>query len=109
MTFGQSVGTCLHKYVQFDGRASRPEYWWFVLFTVLVETVPAVIGAIVMVIGLPAQDGGVANTAMVAIGGTLIGMNRPGFDAGSDSTKGWESCLHRGSTRRSCGSVRFAW
>ena len=74
MTFGQSVGTCLHKYVQFDGRASRPEYWWFVLFTVLVETVPAVIGAIVMVIGLPAQDGGVANTAMVAIGGTLIGI-----------------------------------
>ena len=24
--------TCLTKYVDFDGRASRPEFWWFVLF-----------------------------------------------------------------------------
>ena len=31
-----SVRTCLSKYATFDGRASRPEFWWFYLFTVLV-------------------------------------------------------------------------
>jgi uncharacterized membrane protein YhaH (DUF805 family) len=25
------------KYVDFNGRASRPEYWWFYLFTVLLS------------------------------------------------------------------------
>lgn len=37
MTFGESITTCLAKYADFDGRASRSEYWWFYLFTVLVN------------------------------------------------------------------------
>ncbi len=37
MTFGQSISTCLSKYVDFNGRASRPEFWWFYLFTVLMS------------------------------------------------------------------------
>jgi len=37
MTFGESVSTCLHKYVDFNGRAARSEYWWFFLFCVLVD------------------------------------------------------------------------
>jgi len=37
MTFGESVSACLHKYVDFNGRASRSEYWWFFLFSVLVD------------------------------------------------------------------------
>lgn len=36
MTFGGSVSTCLHKYFDFNGRASRSEYWWFFLFGFLV-------------------------------------------------------------------------
>jgi uncharacterized membrane protein YhaH (DUF805 family) len=32
MDFSQAVQTCLRKYADFSGRASRPEYWWFVLF-----------------------------------------------------------------------------
>lgn len=33
MDFVTSVKTCLlEKYANFEGRASRPEYWWFVLF-----------------------------------------------------------------------------
>ncbi|MBQ0128402.1 MAG: DUF805 domain-containing protein [bacterium] len=39
MTFGQSVATCLSKYVSFNGRASRSEYWWFYLFNFLVGLV----------------------------------------------------------------------
>lgn len=32
--FGTSIKTCLKdKYVSFSGRASRSEYWYFVLFT----------------------------------------------------------------------------
>ena len=32
-----SVITCLQKYVGFEGRASRSEYWWFFLITVLIS------------------------------------------------------------------------
>ena len=35
MTFVESIRTCFQKYVTFDGRATRSEYWWFVLFTFL--------------------------------------------------------------------------
>lgn len=39
MTFGQSVRTCLgQKYLfKFQGRASRSEFWWFMLFIFLVN------------------------------------------------------------------------
>ena len=35
MTFGKAIATCFAKYVDFKGRASRPEFWWFYLFTIL--------------------------------------------------------------------------
>ncbi len=35
MTFGNAISTCLSKFFDFNGRASRPEYWWFYLFSVL--------------------------------------------------------------------------
>jgi len=34
-TFFGSIRTCLTKYADFDGRASRAETWWFVLFVLL--------------------------------------------------------------------------
>jgi uncharacterized membrane protein YhaH (DUF805 family) len=37
MTFQDSVKVCLSKYTDFSGRATRSEYWWFVLFIVLVS------------------------------------------------------------------------
>ena len=36
MTFYESIRECLTKYAEFNGRASRPEFWWFMLFIVLV-------------------------------------------------------------------------
>ena len=36
MTFGQSISHCLRNFAVFKGRAARSEYWWFVLFTLLV-------------------------------------------------------------------------
>ncbi len=32
MGFKEAVMTCLNKYLTFSGRASRSEFWWFVLF-----------------------------------------------------------------------------
>ena len=37
MTFGKAIKTCLSKYAVFTGRARRAEYWYFVLFMVLVS------------------------------------------------------------------------
>ena len=36
MLFIQSIKTCFQKYVIFNGRASRSEFWWFTLFICLV-------------------------------------------------------------------------
>ncbi|MGB4810931.1 MAG: DUF805 domain-containing protein [Methylophilaceae bacterium] len=36
MTFVDSVKTCLSKYVDFKGRATRSEYWWFYLAFLLI-------------------------------------------------------------------------
>jgi uncharacterized membrane protein YhaH (DUF805 family) len=35
MTFAESIKACFAKYADFNGRASRSEYWWFFLFAVL--------------------------------------------------------------------------
>jgi uncharacterized membrane protein YhaH (DUF805 family) len=33
MTFIDAIKICFTKYADFNGCASRPEYWWWVLFT----------------------------------------------------------------------------
>ena len=35
MDMSQSIKTCFAKYIEFNGRASRSEYWWFFLFVFL--------------------------------------------------------------------------
>jgi uncharacterized membrane protein YhaH (DUF805 family) len=35
MDFGQAIATGFKKYVTFSGRASRSEYWFWVLFTII--------------------------------------------------------------------------
>jgi len=37
--FAESVRTCFSSYAVFQGRASRSEFWWFFLFSVLVSLV----------------------------------------------------------------------
>ena len=39
MQFQDSVKTCLNKYVDFKGRASRSEFWWFILFLTVLNLV----------------------------------------------------------------------
>ena len=38
MTFSESIRVCLRKYAEFEGRASRSEFWWFVLFCLLIAS-----------------------------------------------------------------------
>ena len=35
MTFTESIRTCFRKYADFNGRAARSEFWWWMLFNVL--------------------------------------------------------------------------
>jgi uncharacterized membrane protein YhaH (DUF805 family) len=37
MTFQDSIRVCLSKYADFNGTASRPEFWWFILFVFVVS------------------------------------------------------------------------
>lgn len=46
MDFKQAVTTCLKKYVEFNGRAGRPEFWWFALACVVAALVVGVISDI---------------------------------------------------------------
>lgn len=43
MTFKESIIICFKKYADFNGRASRPEYWWFFLFSILIYATASVI------------------------------------------------------------------
>lgn len=47
MNFGQAISTCFSKYATFSGRASRPEFWWFFLFQILISIVASMFGDIV--------------------------------------------------------------
>lgn len=48
MSFVQSVETCLKKYTDFSGIASRSEYWWFFLFNILMSTVGSIADGILL-------------------------------------------------------------
>lgn len=47
MNFGQAISTCFSKYATFSGRASRPEFWWFFLFQLLVSIAASMLGDLV--------------------------------------------------------------
>lgn len=43
MNFGQAIKTVFSKYAVFEGRASRPEFWWWILFTTIVYAATGII------------------------------------------------------------------
>ncbi|MFC6235710.1 DUF805 domain-containing protein, partial [Leucobacter soli] len=42
-TFGQAIKRFFKQYADFNGRASRSEYWWVSLFVFLVQLVPIIL------------------------------------------------------------------
>jgi uncharacterized membrane protein YhaH (DUF805 family) len=47
MTFFESIKTCFSKYADFDGRASRSEFWWWVLFVFLASSAASILSPVV--------------------------------------------------------------
>lgn len=45
MNFQESIKVCFSKYADFSGRASRSEYWWFILFLFLGSAAAAMISS----------------------------------------------------------------
>jgi uncharacterized membrane protein YhaH (DUF805 family) len=43
MGFGQAISAGFRKYVNFSGRACRSEYWYWILFTIIVGLMAAII------------------------------------------------------------------
>jgi len=56
MDFQQSIKVCFQKYSTFEGRAARSEYWWFVLFILLISIATNVLD-LVMFTGLAREIG----------------------------------------------------
>ena len=52
MSFTDSIKICFQKYIDFSGRASRSEYWWFFLFSFIVRIVTFWIPFLGIIIGL---------------------------------------------------------
>ena len=46
MTFTESVQTCFKKYADFTGRATKSEFWWWVLFALLISMAAQTLGDI---------------------------------------------------------------
>jgi uncharacterized membrane protein YhaH (DUF805 family) len=72
MGFTEAVRTVLkQKYATFSGRASRSEYWWFILFYMLVLFAMAFVAGVA---GAFSNQGGVSALATVflVIGGLFI-------------------------------------
>ena len=47
MTFGESIKTVFGKYVDFEGRARRSEFWYFMLFVFILDAVLWLLGHLV--------------------------------------------------------------
>jgi len=66
MTFPDAVKTCLAKYATFSGRATRSEYWFFVLFAFLVLLGASILDNVLdVVVFAPVLEGNILAGAVV--------------------------------------------
>lgn len=61
MTFTEAVTSVFQKYATFSGRATRSEYWWFMLFVILVNIVLSIVAEAIHTPILP----GIASLALL--------------------------------------------
>ena len=43
MTFAESIRICFAKYADFNGRATRSEFWWWVLFVFIASSAASIV------------------------------------------------------------------
>jgi len=67
MSFTDAVRSGFSKYATFEGRATRSEFWWWYLFTVLVGLVAYVPYLVLLGIGAATSDGGGAVSGVVTL------------------------------------------
>ncbi|MBC7906618.1 MAG: DUF805 domain-containing protein [Rhodospirillaceae bacterium] len=71
MDFVTAVKTCLNKYATFQGRASRSEYWFFTLFTVIVPIIASIMDG-----GMDLGPFEVLATLALLLPSTSVGVRR---------------------------------
>lgn len=62
MNFTGAISHCLSNYASFSGRASRSEYWYFVLFSILLNFVVS------FVVGMVSDMAGILANLLIAFG-----------------------------------------
>jgi uncharacterized membrane protein YhaH (DUF805 family) len=69
LTFPDAVRACWSKYATFSGRATRSEYWFFVLFAFLVVVAASILDSMLnLVVFEPAMGGNMlASVAMLVL------------------------------------------
>jgi len=68
MSFSEAVKSGFDHYVKFDGRASRPAYWWWTLFALLAGIAASILDAIIF-------NGSEVLTIIVSLGLFLPGLS----------------------------------
>ena len=61
MGFSQAIASCMGKYANFQGRATRGEYWWFYLFQILLTWGASIVGSLTL------GDSGYMLTGLVSL------------------------------------------
>ena len=84
MSFSDAIRSCFSKYATFSGRASRPEYWWFVLFLFLGGLAARTIDGVLIPAGGPSAITGLFQLAtllpLLAVGWRRMhDTGRPGW------------------------------
>ena len=74
MSFTDAIKTGFRKYIDFSGRASRSEYWWFILFTVIARIVTGFIPGVGFIVSL-----GLLLPSLSATARRLHDTNRTGW------------------------------
>lgn len=89
MSFSDAIKACMGNYAIFRGRATRSEYWWFYLFTVLMVWGASIVEGVT----LPADDSGSLSmlTGLVFLIPSLAAGSRRLHDTGRS---GWWQLLY---------------
>jgi uncharacterized membrane protein YhaH (DUF805 family) len=72
--FGEAISVCFSKYATFTGRAARPEYWYWVLFTVLASLVCEFIDKVMLALAFSAVHS--LFTLVILLPSIAVGVRR---------------------------------